>query len=63
MGFIFSKHMNDNLKSQQDFMLMNSRLQVTRTPATMRREVTRGQLSPQKQAYGFTCRGLLSSQG
>lgn len=28
MGFIFSKAMNENLKSQQEFMLMNSRLQV-----------------------------------
>ncbi|XP_063996233.1 plasminogen receptor (KT) [Pogoniulus pusillus] len=30
MGFIFSKYMNDSLKSQQDFMLMNSRLQLER---------------------------------
>ena len=28
MGFIFSKSMNENMKSQQEFMLMNSRLQV-----------------------------------
>ncbi|OWK01006.1 hypothetical protein Celaphus_00018321, partial [Cervus elaphus hippelaphus] len=26
MGFIFSKSMNENMKSQQEFMLMNSRL-------------------------------------
>ncbi|MXQ94492.1 hypothetical protein E5288_WYG003895 [Bos mutus] len=30
MGFIFSKSMNENLKSQQEFMLMNSRLQLER---------------------------------
>ena len=28
MGFIFSKSMNENMKSQQEFMLMNARLQV-----------------------------------
>ncbi|KAJ8789029.1 hypothetical protein J1605_022281 [Eschrichtius robustus] len=27
MGFIFSKSMNENMKSQQEFMLMNARLQ------------------------------------
>ncbi|KFO93008.1 Plasminogen receptor (KT), partial [Buceros rhinoceros silvestris] len=30
MGFIFSKSMNDSLKAQQEFMLMNSRLQLER---------------------------------
>ncbi|XP_044302827.1 plasminogen receptor (KT) [Varanus komodoensis] len=30
MGFIFSKSMNENLKTQQEFMLMNSRLQLER---------------------------------
>ncbi|KAM9138225.1 plasminogen receptor (KT) isoform 1-T4 [Pangshura tecta] len=30
MGFIFSKSMNENLKSQREFMLMNSRLQLER---------------------------------
>ncbi|XP_054842748.1 plasminogen receptor (KT) [Eublepharis macularius] len=30
MGFIFSKSMNENIKSQQEFMLMNSRLQLER---------------------------------
>ncbi|XP_041599823.1 uncharacterized protein LOC121484515 isoform X4 [Vulpes lagopus] len=28
MGFIFSKSMNENMKNQQEFMLMNARLQV-----------------------------------
>ncbi|KAB0390401.1 hypothetical protein E2I00_004939, partial [Balaenoptera physalus] len=27
MGFIFSKSMNENMKSQQEFMLMSARLQ------------------------------------
>ncbi|XP_040397095.1 plasminogen receptor (KT) [Cygnus olor] len=27
MGFVFSKSMNENLKAQREFMLMNSRLQ------------------------------------
>ncbi|KAM7076937.1 plasminogen receptor (KT) isoform 2-T4 [Ciconia maguari] len=30
MGFVFSKSMNDSLKAQQEFMLMNSRLQLER---------------------------------
>ncbi|NXW48503.1 PLRKT protein, partial [Nyctiprogne leucopyga] len=30
MGFIFSKSMNDRLKAQQEFMVMNSRLQLER---------------------------------
>ncbi|KAJ6669547.1 hypothetical protein lerEdw1_000095 [Lerista edwardsae] len=30
MGFIFSKSMNENLKTQQEFMVMNSRLQLER---------------------------------
>uniref|UniRef100_A0A8C9CXL3 Plasminogen receptor with a C-terminal lysine n=4 Tax=Odontoceti TaxID=9722 RepID=A0A8C9CXL3_PHOSS len=30
MGFIFSKSMNENMKSQQEFMLMNARLQLER---------------------------------
>ncbi|XP_062984621.1 plasminogen receptor (KT) [Elgaria multicarinata webbii] len=30
MGFIFSKSINENLKNQQEFMLMNSRLQLER---------------------------------
>ncbi|NXI72972.1 PLRKT protein, partial [Anseranas semipalmata] len=30
MGFVFSKSMNENLKAQQEFMLMNSRLQLER---------------------------------
>ncbi|XP_007944531.1 plasminogen receptor (KT) [Orycteropus afer afer] len=28
MGFIFSKSMSENMKNQQEFMLMNTRLQV-----------------------------------
>lgn len=28
MGFVFSKSVNENMKNQQEFMLMNSRLQV-----------------------------------
>uniref|UniRef100_A0A8D0FPF1 Plasminogen receptor with a C-terminal lysine n=1 Tax=Strix occidentalis caurina TaxID=311401 RepID=A0A8D0FPF1_STROC len=42
MGFVFSKSMNDSLKAQQEFMVMNSRLQVTHTPAAVCRKVTRG---------------------
>ncbi|XP_036885796.1 plasminogen receptor (KT) [Sturnira hondurensis] len=30
MGFIFSKSMNENMKIQQEFMLMNARLQLER---------------------------------
>nr|KAF6314866.1 hypothetical protein mMyoMyo1_008641 [Myotis myotis] len=30
MGFIFSKSMNENMKNQQEFMLMNARLQTER---------------------------------
>ncbi|XP_058513306.1 plasminogen receptor (KT) isoform X1 [Ochotona princeps] len=30
MGFVFSKSMNENMKNQQEFMLMNSRLQLER---------------------------------
>ncbi|KAK2513886.1 hypothetical protein Q9233_015279 [Columba guinea] len=30
MGFVFSKSVNDSLKAQQEFMLMNSRLQLER---------------------------------
>nr|XP_017513258.2 plasminogen receptor (KT) [Manis javanica]XP_017513260.2 plasminogen receptor (KT) [Manis javanica] len=30
MGFIFSKPMNENMKKQQEFMLMNARLQLER---------------------------------
>ncbi|XP_063151144.1 plasminogen receptor (KT) [Candoia aspera] len=30
MGFIFSKSVSENLKNQQEFMLMNSRLQLER---------------------------------
>ncbi|XP_058927915.1 plasminogen receptor (KT) [Kogia breviceps] len=30
MGFIFSKSINENMKSQQEFMLMNARLQLER---------------------------------
>ncbi|XP_077201087.1 plasminogen receptor (KT) [Paroedura picta] len=30
MGFIFSKSVNENIKNQQEFMLMNSRLQLER---------------------------------
>ncbi|XP_053512259.1 prorelaxin isoform X2 [Artibeus jamaicensis] len=30
MGFIFSKSMNENMKMQQEFMLMNARLQLER---------------------------------
>ncbi|GAB5579652.1 plasminogen receptor (KT) [Prionailurus iriomotensis] len=31
MGFIFSKSMNENMKNQQEFMLMNARLQQFQT--------------------------------
>ncbi|KAM5299378.1 plasminogen receptor (KT) [Ctenodactylus gundi] len=30
MGFMFSKSMNENMKNQQEFMLMNARLQLER---------------------------------
>ncbi|XP_006881374.1 PREDICTED: plasminogen receptor (KT) [Elephantulus edwardii] len=30
MGFIFSKSMNENMKNQQEFMLVNARLQLER---------------------------------
>uniref|UniRef100_A0A663FA56 Plasminogen receptor with a C-terminal lysine n=1 Tax=Aquila chrysaetos chrysaetos TaxID=223781 RepID=A0A663FA56_AQUCH len=30
MGFVFSKSVNDSLKAQQEFMVMNSRLQLER---------------------------------
>ncbi|KAM6170519.1 plasminogen receptor (KT) [Rhynchocyon petersi] len=30
MGFIFSKSINENMKNQQEFMLMNARLQLER---------------------------------
>ncbi|XP_045879757.1 plasminogen receptor (KT) isoform X3 [Meles meles] len=30
MGFIFSKSMSENMKNQQEFMLMNARLQLER---------------------------------
>ncbi|XP_032146955.1 plasminogen receptor (KT) [Sapajus apella] len=30
MGFIFSKSMNENMKNQKEFMLMNARLQLER---------------------------------
>ncbi|XP_040844818.1 plasminogen receptor (KT) [Ochotona curzoniae] len=30
MGFVFSKSVNENMKNQQEFMLMNSRLQLER---------------------------------
>ncbi|XP_028911884.1 plasminogen receptor (KT) [Ornithorhynchus anatinus] len=30
MGFVFSKSMNENMKNQQEFMLMNARLQLER---------------------------------
>ncbi|NXG92717.1 PLRKT protein, partial [Stercorarius parasiticus] len=30
MGFVFSKSMNDSLRAQQEFMAMNSRLQLER---------------------------------
>uniref|UniRef100_A0A8C8BJ39 Plasminogen receptor with a C-terminal lysine n=1 Tax=Otus sunia TaxID=257818 RepID=A0A8C8BJ39_9STRI len=30
MGFVFSRSMNDSLKAQQEFMVMNSRLQLER---------------------------------
>uniref|UniRef100_A0A8C5K9P9 Plasminogen receptor, C-terminal lysine transmembrane protein n=1 Tax=Jaculus jaculus TaxID=51337 RepID=A0A8C5K9P9_JACJA len=30
MGFVFSKSMNENMKIQQEFMLMNARLQLER---------------------------------
>lgn len=55
MGFVFSKSMNDSLKAQQEFMLMNSRLQVTRWPAAVWRKVTHGPLSAPSRACGFTC--------
>lgn len=63
MGFVFSKSVNDSLEAQQEFMVMNSRLQVTHTPAAVWRKVTRGPLSAQSWACGFARCGLLPSQG
>ncbi|XP_036593380.1 plasminogen receptor (KT) [Trichosurus vulpecula] len=46
MGFIFSKHMNENMKQQQEFMLMNSRLQLERQ-LTMQNEMRERQMAMQ----------------
>ncbi|XP_057580012.1 plasminogen receptor (KT) isoform X3 [Hippopotamus amphibius kiboko] len=46
MGFIFSKSMNENMKTQQEFMLMNSRLQLERQ-LTMQNEMRERQMAMQ----------------
>ncbi|KAL6071360.1 hypothetical protein STEG23_006208 [Scotinomys teguina] len=46
MGFIFSKSMNENLKSQQEFMVMNARLQLERQLA-MQNEMRERQMAMQ----------------
>lgn len=46
MGFIFSKSMNENMKNQQEFMLMNARLQLERQ-LTMQNEMRERQMAMQ----------------
>ncbi|XP_043836477.1 plasminogen receptor (KT) [Dromiciops gliroides] len=46
MGFLFSKHMNENMKQQQEFMLMNARLQMERQ-LTMQNEMRERQMAMQ----------------
>ncbi|XP_038625776.1 plasminogen receptor (KT) [Tachyglossus aculeatus] len=46
MGFIFSKSMNENMKNQQEFMLMNARLQLERQ-LMMQQEMRERQMAMQ----------------
>ncbi|XP_012861097.1 plasminogen receptor (KT) [Echinops telfairi] len=46
MGFILSKSMNENMKRQQEFMLMNARLQLERQ-LTMQNEMRERQMAMQ----------------
>ncbi|XP_008046445.2 plasminogen receptor (KT) isoform X1 [Carlito syrichta] len=46
MGFIFSKSMNENMKHQQEFMLMNAQLQLERQ-LTMQNEMRERQMAMQ----------------
>ncbi|XP_072453351.1 plasminogen receptor (KT) isoform X2 [Notamacropus eugenii] len=46
MGFLFSKHMNENMKQQQEFMLMNARLQMERQ-LTLQNEMRERQMAMQ----------------
>ncbi|XP_028750364.1 plasminogen receptor (KT) [Peromyscus leucopus] len=46
MGFIFSKSMNENMKIQQEFMVMNARLQLERQ-LTMQNEMRERQMAMQ----------------
>ncbi|XP_044512582.1 plasminogen receptor (KT) [Gracilinanus agilis] len=46
MGFLFSKHMNENMKQQQEFMLMNARLQMERQ-LTIQNEMRERQMAMQ----------------
>ncbi|XP_037348712.1 plasminogen receptor (KT) [Talpa occidentalis] len=46
MGFILSKSMNENMKAQQEFMLMNARLQLERQ-LTMQNEMRERQMAMQ----------------
>ncbi|XP_036030285.1 plasminogen receptor (KT) [Onychomys torridus] len=46
MGFIFSKSMNENMKIQQEFMVMNARLQLERQ-LTMQNEMRERQIAMQ----------------
>lgn len=50
MGFVFSKSVNDSLKAQQEFMLMNSRLQVTAAVCRTAEEGDRGLLPARSRA-------------
>ncbi|XP_028619948.1 plasminogen receptor (KT) [Grammomys surdaster] len=46
MGFIFSKSMNENMKNQQEFMVMHARLQLERQ-LTMQNEMRERQMAMQ----------------
>ncbi|KAM9206243.1 plasminogen receptor (KT) [Dugong dugon] len=46
MGFIFSKSMSENMKNQQEFMLMNARLQLERQ-LIMQNEIRERQMAMQ----------------
>ncbi|XP_068946879.1 plasminogen receptor (KT) [Petaurus breviceps papuanus] len=46
MGFLFSKHMSENMKQQQEFMHMNAQLQMERQ-LTMQNEMRERQMAMQ----------------
>ncbi|XP_074138954.1 plasminogen receptor (KT) [Sminthopsis crassicaudata] len=46
MGFIFSKYMNESMKQQQEFMLMNAQLQMERQ-LTIQNEMRERQMAMQ----------------